>query len=337
MRLSILIPVYNGEAYLERSITSILEQSLGPEEFEILILDDGSTDDTYTMACDLAESCPQIKVFRQHNQGLYASRNTLLQKASGTFIYNLDVDDILVNGQLTRLLKFAENQNFDLLGFRSKETKGSPELSINSDVTEKDIFFGTGEEYILSYPSHRVEVWWYIVRKDFLKRFGIEFEDNPYNADVMFTYQVLLHCSRMCYVDDIGHLYFQSGDSIMRTKDTRRKRDLIDTLHAMTISVGNFLDDDVLKVKPQVLALIKRVMSHFIFGNLMSMIRMGISWGKINEKLIELRQLGMYPIDFGKSRRPMVKYRLLSLIANCSFCVGIGALSYRFLNLFHRS
>jgi glycosyltransferase involved in cell wall biosynthesis len=89
-KVSIIMSVFNGEAFLQAAISSILAQTL--PDFEFLIMDDGSTDSTAHIL--KAQTDPRITIMHQPNQGLVASLNTLLAKASGSYIARMDADDL---------------------------------------------------------------------------------------------------------------------------------------------------------------------------------------------------------------------------------------------------
>jgi glycosyltransferase involved in cell wall biosynthesis len=92
-KVSIVIPVYNGSKYLRQTVNSVLAQDLA--EFEVLIIDDGSTDDTAGIAIELKENDNRIELFWKKNSGVSAARNFGLERARGEFVVFLDADDLL--------------------------------------------------------------------------------------------------------------------------------------------------------------------------------------------------------------------------------------------------
>ena len=91
--ISIIIPVYNRENVVEECINSVLAQSY--QNFEIVIVDDGSSDNTYSICKFLAEKDPRIKLFKGEHGGVSAARNTALDKADGEYVFFLDSDDVI--------------------------------------------------------------------------------------------------------------------------------------------------------------------------------------------------------------------------------------------------
>lgn len=110
--VSIIVPIYNSSKYLSACIDSIIKQTY--HNLEILLIDDGSTDDSFKIASTFAENDPRIKVFHQKNAGQSSARNLGLQKATGEYISFVDSDDLLKSSFISSLLKPFNDQNTSL-------------------------------------------------------------------------------------------------------------------------------------------------------------------------------------------------------------------------------
>lgn len=111
--VSIIIPLYNAENYIGACIKSILDQEM--TDFEIIIIDDGSTDNGYQICADYAQDDSRVKLFKVPNGGPAKARNFALSKASGKYIEFVDSDDILLPGALMKLKKIADKTDAELL------------------------------------------------------------------------------------------------------------------------------------------------------------------------------------------------------------------------------
>ena len=131
-KLSILIPAYNVEQWLSRCLNSILVQDT--EDVEIIIVDDGSTDNTLQYAKRFSAKWNNIKVFSKKNEGVGAARNFLLDKAQGEYIWFVDSDDYIIDGCLTSILAELSGE-LDL-------------LSVSYNDVQLRSFEGTGIDYI---------------------------------------------------------------------------------------------------------------------------------------------------------------------------------------------
>lgn len=330
MTLSILIPVYNGETYIERGLNGILRQNLNPKDYEIIIVDDGSTDNTYEKAKEFEKKYNQIKVFTQRNMGLFNTRNKLLGMANGEYIYNLDVDDVLISNRLSYIVEFAIEKNLDFVGFKSIKKKEIAKSDVECDDLPISRVYEDGEHFLLANPNHRVEVWWYLIKRSFISTHNFSFEDNQNNADVLFTYQVLLKAKSVGYFDWLCHLYYQSPDSIMRTTDYEKEKLLVGTMHKMILSLGRLAKKVALKNdKKEVSKLMGRRMQQFAFGNLSKMLEIGLDFEFIQMRLKELKPSGAYPFRT-KDLYLSKKLKLFAILVNSSFFLFLISQFFRF-------
>lgn len=114
-RLSIIIPVYNAEEYLDRCLVSIMEQSFG--SYEVILVDDGSTDSS-PLICDRYSSTdPRFRTIHKKNGGVSSARNAGLDLAKGEFVMFVDSDDVLLPDAIDRMLEGVLNEDLVLGGF----------------------------------------------------------------------------------------------------------------------------------------------------------------------------------------------------------------------------
>ncbi|MCZ8169798.1 glycosyltransferase family 2 protein [Flavobacterium sp.] len=115
VRLSIIVPVYNVEPYLEHCLQSIVSQPLAPSDYEVLVINDGSPDGCAAIIDRLAKAYPQIIAIHQNNQGVSAARNAGLDRARGTVVTFVDSDDSLEPNSLPAVLERFEATDLDIL------------------------------------------------------------------------------------------------------------------------------------------------------------------------------------------------------------------------------
>ena len=125
MRISVIIPVYNTEQYLSRCLDSILSQSF--DDFELLLIDDGSTDSSGAICDSYAEKDSRVRVFHKENGGVSSARNLGLDNAKGEWIYFVDSDDeVLPDGLLTMVNCISEEVDVVMGGFVEVDEGGNP-------------------------------------------------------------------------------------------------------------------------------------------------------------------------------------------------------------------
>ena len=117
MKVSVIVPVYNVEAFLTKCVDSLLAQDLPASDYEIILVDDGSTDDSGALCDDFAAAYGNIFVIHQANRGLSGARNAGIPAAMGEYILFVDSDDFLEPNVLGGLVKLMEDKDLDILRF----------------------------------------------------------------------------------------------------------------------------------------------------------------------------------------------------------------------------
>jgi len=177
MKLSIIIPVYNIENYISRCLNSIINQNLLKEDYEIVIVDDGSTDNSLEIINEYLERVNLI-IYKQENKGAAFARNKGIELASGTYIYFIDGDDYLAEQVLGRFVALMENEKLDVLGFASKVTHIEIEEKITlSSSGLPDYTIMNGQSFIANH-KYRNEMWWYLINKKILSSENIKPDPN---------------------------------------------------------------------------------------------------------------------------------------------------------------
>ena len=215
MILSIIIPVYNIRDYLPQCIDSLL---CNRTDYEILLIDDGSTDGSSDICDAYANKYDIIKVFHKENGGVSSARNLGLQHASGEYIYFVDGDD-WIDGFNTvfNYLNGSEllGINYDIIG-SNNEIKRSHHISRNTIKIN---------DYALYYERHSHALWAFIFRKDLIKRLKLTFhEELKYAEDWVFVIQYLSNCKVIQNIRTVSYKYRVSrAGSAMNQKYDRQQ------------------------------------------------------------------------------------------------------------------
>ncbi|TRZ40762.1 glycosyltransferase, partial [Robertkochia marina] len=197
-------------------LDSVLNQNIPLEDYEILVVDDGSEDQSVNLVRDYAVSYSNIKLYSSQNKGVYAQRNFLMREARGNYLYHLDADDYIVKDCLAQLLNTAEGDNLEIISFGSqiiKERRNQD--TIFPELLEK-LEVSTGKKMLAQENNIRYEAWWFLVKTSFLKEEGIWFAADNYLADVNFTYQLFWKAKRVSFLNLNVHYYYQTENSLMR-------------------------------------------------------------------------------------------------------------------------
>ena len=206
--LSIVMPVYNVAPYLPRCLESLA--ALTPPADEIIVVDDGSTDDCPRILAEFASRLPQMRVIRQENGGLSAARNTGLDSARGKYLAFVDSDDFVEPDAYAEALRLAEDEQLDMVLFNARyHFEGrQADRPIYADAPATGII--PGREWLrqrLKAGRFLHMVWMHLYRRDFVEKNGFRFVPRLIHEDVIWTTKVLLAAQRICYLPRISVNY----------------------------------------------------------------------------------------------------------------------------------
>lgn len=183
-KISIIVPVYNVEKYLVQCIDSILMQSF--LDFELILVDDGSTDTSGLICDEYARKDSRIRVFHKNNGGVSSARNIGLINAKGDWILFLDADDWLENNALSTIINNTNNE-VSLIQFNVYVVNGSNRRLHNNGDGQR--FFQSLDSY---YRYSRPELWNYCFKYEIISKLNLRFNENlNYAEDQVFVYTYL--------------------------------------------------------------------------------------------------------------------------------------------------
>lgn len=231
MLLSIIVPIYNVERYLRKCVDSLLSQNLSTEEYEIILVDDGSPDRCGVICDEYASKHGNIRVIHKENDGLSAARNSGIGVARGKYIQFVDSDDYLESNVLRTLVEKMEADNLDVVRFNYRNVNEEyVEIHPNKDPQRFVDFSGEVCDG-LTFLNERLGPACYVVQFMLktelvmsvpLFKEGIRFED------VEWTPRVLAASSRVASENIIVYNYLIRQGSITNAITKERKRKIID-------------------------------------------------------------------------------------------------------------
>lgn len=219
--LSVIVAAYNIEACIEKGIRSICGQTC--PALEIIVVDDGSTDDTGKICDALAREDGRVRVVHQENGGLARARNVGLACARGEYIGFVDGDDWIDADMYERLLGAMTDQRADVAICRYRQISRTASLD---GSTDRAVLF-EGQEALTCYVEEREEyviqnaAWNKLYRREILE--GLSFPEGKWYEDIVFTTHVLARAGRCIYLDTALYNYIIDREgSIMNQRITSR-------------------------------------------------------------------------------------------------------------------
>lgn len=228
-KLSVVIPVYNIEKYLAKCLDSVIYTQL--HDYEIIIVNDGSTDSSPEICREYAERFPElISVITTENGGLGAARDVGIDAAHGEYILFLDSDDFLSPNAMPEMFEYLE-KDFDILFFdiRSVNEEGRLLRYYNGCKIEGEFSLESFPELLFEMPS----AWNKIYRRSLFTDNKIYYPGRVWYEDMYVTFRLYTHADKMLSVHKPWHNYLQRAGSITNNKNTQRNLEIIPAVNSM--------------------------------------------------------------------------------------------------------
>ena len=244
-KVSIVVPVYNAEKYLDQCVTSIMGQTY--RHLEIILVNDGSTDHSLEICRKYAETDERITVVEQINQGVVKARKTGVEAATGDFIGWADADDWMESGYIEGLVRLQEESNADIvaathfhdIGSDSRLIKNGVNIGIYDIKQILPVMLYTGEFFEYGITP---QLYTKLFRADILKKTQFMVADNIIAGDdAAVVYPSLLMAEKVCVSNITGYHYVQHPASITKTgfsDEPARIRMLIEYLNDIFRKAG---------------------------------------------------------------------------------------------------
>lgn len=215
--LSIIVPVYNVQKYLSKNLESLIHQSCG--NYEIIAVNDGSTDESLDILLEYQKKCPFLKVITQENGGISAARNKGIEEAQGDYIGFIDSDDFVSEKFVEKMIEKAQEAQSDMVvcDIEFYWNENDSRNYVMKGLNEKHKHIPDGRRGILS----PLFAWNKIYRKDFFLKQNVLFQLKTWYEDLEVVTYMFAQAKTISYVDEVLIYYRQRENSIMSTRSVR--------------------------------------------------------------------------------------------------------------------
>lgn len=226
MLLSFVIPVYNVEKYLNECLDSIFDQSADESDYEIIAVDDGSTDRSPEILKTYLRN-NNFMLITQENRGAGAARNAGIRAARGRYIYFVDSDDYILPGTLSMLLGYVTNSDCDVIEFRAQKVDERGNYVSESEKTVKiNPYSGTGKDALVSwYKSDALSIGpcTRILRRSFIIENALYFHEQILPEDIDWNYRLFFCAKTVFYYPQMVYSYRRRPNSSVTEKNDLKR------------------------------------------------------------------------------------------------------------------
>ena len=223
-KLSIIVPVYGVEKYIDKCLNSLVKQSL--KEIEIIVVNDGTKDNSQKIIYKYVKKYPdKIKSYIKENGGQGSARNYGLKKATGEYIGYVDSDDFVEKDMYKKLYNKAKENNYDIVvcgNYNVSEDYQNKNIDafINNYNTDlENIFFG------------KMAVWNKIYKRDILIKNKLEFKEKVWYEDLAFTLKAIMNSNTFAFIDEPLYDYLIREGSTMNNSNVQRNLEILDAFN----------------------------------------------------------------------------------------------------------
>lgn len=295
MKLSIIIAAYNVAAFIEKCIESCANQSLAKTDYEIIIVDDGSTDNTLEIVNQLSQRIDNLRIFTQPNSGLGASRNTGLKHSTGEYLWFIDGDDYIDENCIVDFVQIIEQKNLDVLVLNytpvDSEYKALSK-SVAPVYNGHDVITGSGfynSNYSLSYTPL------FVFKRSLFTDHNVLFKERINMQDSEILPKLMVNTKRLSFFGKNAYYYVQHPNSFTNTTNGEKRLKYFQSMIEVHQSLNDFRHTIITKdkvlaetIQLKLEALHLNVLFHLVY------------FGYKNERLKEiielLRENEFYPL-----------------------------------------
>ena len=299
MKFSVIVPVYNTTNTIARCVDSIIASGLPDGDFEIILVNDGSTDGSGSICESIATDHPFVRVINQDNGGVSVARNMGISVAEGEYVCFCDSDDFFVPGSFTDIIPYC-GENVDLIRFYC-DIVLQGDNRVSEHVASRVTFRGSGKEYIRRFGIETF-CWNYLYKREFLVSKGLFFTPGIIAEDTDFIFRVMMADPMIISINDHIYQYAIRPNSISTDRSPGNSRrfatDFAGTLIKMESILKDYKDADPILYYAGRKSLEARVVS--LFSRFLSS---DYSKEEFNSVLISLKAAGVLPFEIASSTR----------------------------------
>lgn len=314
MHLSVIIPVYNGESFINRCLSSIFHQMNFNFTFEVIAINDGSKDNSLVILNELKKSYVNLIIYDQNNGGAGSARNVGISNAKGNFIWFIDADDYIQPNAFSIIQNYIlkEESNSTTLGFNYYKVSETSIVYPDKDSDHKDVENFNGLEYVKARSKKPYYLWVMIYNKKFIDKHSLRFIEGIKNLeDLEFSLKYFSYCKDVLYINQRLYNYFENTTSTSRNislqnlnKLARDSQVVHRSLHKMVLDNKQFNNE------------VTDVLNRSIVGFFYSLYKFSYSYAVLKSYYTQYRNEKLLPTKITDKN---LKFAIFEFIVNAKY------------------
>ena len=315
---SIIIPVHNSEKYLSGSLKSALSQTYSKKKYEIIVVNDSSTDGSKKIINNFKKRFNNIKVINNlKNKKVSYSRNIGIKNAKGKYIIFLDSDDQLKNYSLTKIENILLKKNYDLLlclEFKSNKKK------INSNKVKKLKNINSFIDYDNKRNFYNPNCWNMIIRRSFLLEKNITFRKIDIFEDQVFCTEVLLNANYMKIIPGTFYKYIQRPFSLSRKTNVLALNSCLNALVSFCNIANNFdlKKNRIIFVRNRIKFILNNINKYIASTSFVQIKKVSLEYKKLSKK-VDIKNKNFYDNLFSFQNMSNIKKKITLKVTNYNY------------------
>lgn len=310
IQLSIIIPMYNVAQYLTKCIHSVFNQGLNLDEFEVILIDDGSTDDSFVVAQKLTLGKQNVIVVTQKNKGLGGARNTGIRKASGEYLLFLDSDDWYLPNVLSSIWTIANDNQLDILEFAAQGITLEGKITYHQAQVSNKILDGIHYYNTVRYMNSACNK---LYKRAFLINNDLFFLERIFIEDFEFNTRVFAQAKRVLATDFLVAQFLKSPNSITRNSDIKKKDKIIQDLLIVLQNTKKAYMNHILSNDPQIHHYFEERLGFIVVNVFYQLFKSKATFNTIKETKRSLKEQNLFYINHKVFQKDKDWFRIIML------------------------
>lgn len=308
MLLSIIVPGQNVEAYIGKCLDSLLYQDISSSDYEIIVVNDGSTDRTKEIVEGYVSSHSNVILINQQNKGLSCARNSGVKVARGSYVMYIDSDDYIEKNVLGGLLAQAERDNLDVLRYNYRNVNEDYKVIVPKRNNKLYVDYSSDVTDGFSFLTHRLGyacyAWQFLIKVEIAK--NVLFKEGIYFEDTEWAPRMLNKAKRVASTDVVVYNYMKRTNSITNAVDEAKKRKVIED---KMLLVEGLRQQSVGKVDK---SWYEGMIAHTVLS-IMGLVAIQY-YDERNPYISRLKRMGVFPLSLNRSSlRNKIKLMMISV------------------------